>query len=93
MFIISGGKGIGKTRALIEKAYAEKGLLVCEDPVAMRERAYGYGITGLDLTSYEDIFKHYEEIIESDEPIFIHDINKFVKYCFGNVKGYSVCNE
>lgn len=91
MFIISGGKGIGKTRTLIERVKAEDGILVCEDTISMRERAYGYGITGLNLISYDDL---YECKVDSyDKPIYIHDINKFIKYSFQEVKGYSVCNE
>lgn len=91
MFIISGGKGIGKTRALIEKVKLEDGILICEDPVHMRERAYGYGITGLNLASYDEL---YESNLDTyDKPVYIHDINKFLKYNFPNVKGYSQCNE
>jgi hypothetical protein len=91
MFIISGGKGIGKTKALIERVKAEDGILVCEDTIVMRERAYGYGITGLNLISYDDL---YECKVDSyDKPLYIHDINKFIKYGFHEVKGYSVCSE
>jgi len=91
MFILSGGKGIGKTKTLIERVKAEDGILICEDTTAMRERAYGYGITGLNLMSYDEL---YACPIESyDKPIYIHDINKFIKCGFHEVKGYSVCNE
>lgn len=91
MFIISGGKGIGKTRALIERVKAEDGILVCENTVAMRERAYGYDITGLNLMSYDELYRCNVE--NYDKPIYIHDINKFIKYNFPEVAGYSVCNE
>ena len=88
MFVIGGNKGTGKTRTLIERAKAEDGIIVCEDTVAMRERAYAYGITGLNLISYDDL---YECKVESyDKPIYIHDINKFIKYNFHEVKGYTL---
>lgn len=91
MFIISGSKGTGKTKALIERAKAENGIIVCDDTIAMRERAYGYGITGLNIMSYDDL---YECKVDSyDKPIYIHDINHFIRYSFHEVKGYSLCNE
>lgn len=89
MFIISGGRGIGKTKALIERVKAEDGVIVCEDPASMRTRAYDYGITGLDIISYEELYKTQT----CDKVIYIHDINKFIKHAFPEVKGYSVCNE
>lgn len=91
MFSISGEKGSGKTRALIEKVKMEDGILVCADTATMRERAHKYGITGLNLISYDDL---YECKIDSyGKPLYIHDINQFIKYSFHEVKGYSVCNE
>ena len=88
MFIISGGHGTGKTRALVERVKAEDGILVCEDTIAMRERVYSYGITGLNIISYDEL---YECRVDSyDKAIFIHDINSFIKYGFPEVKGYSI---
>ncbi len=86
MFIISGGRGCGKTKALLEKAYDEGGIIVCRDPDALRVRAHRCGITGLDIISYEDL-------ITSEKPVYIHDVNKFLTDRFGNVKGYTQCNE
>jgi hypothetical protein len=91
MFIISGEKGTGKTRTLIERVKAEDGILVCEDTIAMRERAYAYGITGLNLMTYDELYEC--DIDTYDKPIYIHDINRFIKYSFHEVKGYSVCLE
>lgn len=88
MFIISGGKGTGKTKALLEKAKAENGIVVCENESIMRQRAYDYGITGLEIISY-DTFCPCELYI-SDKPIYIHDINKFLNFCCSDIKGYTV---
>ena len=85
MFIISGGKGTGKTRALLEKASAENGIVVCKDPDAMRERAHRYGIVGLEIISYGECnFEVHRK------PFYIHDINQFITYTVGNVKGYTL---
>ena len=83
MFIISGGKGTGKTRALLEKAKAENGIVACKDPEAMRERAYDYGIVGLDFVGYGDIYL-------TGKPVYIHDINKFIEYNIPETAGYTL---
>lgn len=89
MFVISGKKGTGKTKALLERAKSENAVIVCEDPVEMRERAYAYGITGLNIMSYVE----FDTIEKVEEPVYIHDVNKYISYGNRNVKGYSVCNE
>ena len=86
MIIISGGRGIGKTKMLLEQAYATGGTVVCRDPEVMRARAHRYDITGLNIIDYSDF-------TQSDEPMYIHDVNKFLTERFGNVKGYTQCNE
>jgi hypothetical protein len=83
MFIISGGKGTGKTRALLEKAKMEDCIIACADPDTMRERAYRYGIVGLDIVSYDNI-----DI--TDKPVYIHDINKFITRSLPGAKGYTL---
>ncbi len=89
MFIVSGDHGTGKTRALVEKAKAEDGIIVCKDPIAMRERAHSYGITGLNIISYEELYE-YKVYSENKKPIYIDDINAFIRHSFPEVKGYTV---
>lgn len=84
MFIISGGRGTGKTRALLERAKTEGGVVVCRDPDKMRERAHRYGITGLDIVGYGDIYL-------AGKPVFIHDVNKFIEHNMPEAKGYTLC--
>lgn len=90
MFIISDSKGTGKTKVLIEKVKAagKDGILVCADPDSMRERAYSYGITGLTIWSYKDLYR--SKLDDCDKQIYIHDISKFIKHSFYGVAGYSV---
>lgn len=87
MFIISGGRGTGKTRTLLEKAKAENAIVACVDPDTMRERAYSYGIVGLDFVSYSEL---YDNNYELDRPIYIHDVNAFIRSRFSDIKGYSL---
>ena len=56
MFIISGEKGTGKTKLLLETAKANNGIVICKDPESMRDRAHRYGITGLDIVGYGDAY-------------------------------------
>ncbi len=86
MIIISGGRGTGKTKMLLEQAQASGGVIACSDPNTMRARAHRYGITGLDIISYK-------ELGSNEKPVYIHDINKFFIENFGDVKGYTQCNE
>ena len=87
MISISGGRGIGKTKMLLEQALASGGTVVCSDPGALRARAYKYGIVGLNIISYEELRE------DTEVPTYIHDVNKFLTERFGNVQGYTQCNE
>jgi hypothetical protein len=91
MFIISGGRGTGKTKALLEKACDNGGIVVCRDPSAMRERAHKYGITNLEIISYEALYSN--QVISEDKPVYIHDVNKFITHSFPEVTGYTLCIE
>jgi hypothetical protein len=84
MFIISGEKGTGKTRALLERAKAENGIVVCKNPEAMRERAHRYGIVGLEIVAYGDLYV-------AGKPVYIHDVNKFIEHNMPETKGYTLC--
>lgn len=85
MFIVSGGKGVGKTKTLLLRAKDEDGVVACEDPDAMRERAHGYGITGLTIVNYFELLGN-----GYDKPVFVHDISKFMTSIFQEVEGYTV---
>lgn len=88
MFIISGEKGTGKTRALLDKAKLEDAVVVCENTATMRIRAHSYGIAGLELVSYTEFCDN--KTAYENRLVFIHDINKFIRYNFTGVKGYSI---
>ena len=91
MFIISGGRGTGKTKALLEKVKAEDAIIVCKDTIEMRERAYMYGITGLNIINYEEYCRTPSEQLGKN--VYIHNVNDLLKIINPNTKGYSVCNE
>jgi hypothetical protein len=88
MFIISGGRGTGKTRALLERAKAEGGIVVCSDPDKLRERAHRCGIVGLDIVGYNDLYTI--DSYTASKPVYIHDINKFIEHNMPEAKGYTL---
>ena len=83
MFIISGGRGIGKTKMLLEQAKSVDGVVVCRDPDYMRARAHRYGIVGLNIVGYD-------EVCPEGKPVYIHDINKFIEYNMPEAAGYTL---
>lgn len=90
MFVVSGGRGIGKTRTLLERVKSEDAIVVCEDTIEMRERAYSYGITGLNLITYEEYCKLDSQTI--GKPVYIVDTNKLLLHINSNTKGYTISN-
>lgn len=90
MFIISGGKGTGKTRELLEKAKAEDYVVACENPTKMAARAYEYGIFGLTFIHYDDVAIFNVAYPDKKNSLCIHDVNKFIRTRFPWVQGYSV---
>ena len=61
MYRIIDKKGTGKTSRLLLLAKENNGIVVCAYPDWMREKAYKYGITGIDFISYDDFIKNIAE--------------------------------
>ena len=64
--------------------------IACSNPSAMRQKAYSYGITGIDFISYSDLFTGGW----TEENVLIDELEEFVKqYIDANITGYSLTNE
>ena len=64
--------------------------IACSHPSAMRQKAYSYGITGIDFISYSDLFTGGW----TEENVLIDELEEFVKqYIDANITGYSLTNE
>lgn len=61
MYRIIDGRGTGKTSRLLLLAKENNGIVVCAWPHAMREKAYNYGLTGIDFMSYEEFIQNIKE--------------------------------
>lgn len=82
-------RGTGKTGRLLllakEKGYA----VACNNPNSMRDKAYSYGITGIEFISYHDFLNRKN----FDKGCLIDDLDAFLNYMNKNVEGYTLCDE
>ena len=89
MFRIIDGRSSGKTGRLMLLAKEKNAAIACSNPSAMRQKAYAYGITGIDFISYSDLFNG-----GWDGNVLIDELEEFVKqYVDAKVTGYSLTNE
>ena len=86
------GRSTGKTSRLMLLAKENNGIIVYQNPTALQQKAYGYGITGIDYLSYEQ----YLELVYCNaihKPIYIDEIEQFLKHLDTNIQGYSLSEE
>ena len=90
MYRIIDARGTGKTSRLMLLAKETGAIIACSNPSAMRQKAYAYGITGIEFISYKDLFTdNYDE-----EKIMIDELELFAKYCTEiEIVGYTLTNE
>ena len=89
MFRIIDSRSSGKTSRLMLLAKETNSAIACSNPRAMREKAYAYGITGIDFIPYSDLFEG-----KYNDNVLIDELKEFVKdYTDANIKGYSLTNE
>ena len=89
MYRIIDSRSSGKTGRLMFLAKETNSAIACMNPLAMREKAYVYGITGLDIISYSQLFNG-----EYEGNVMIDEIEEFVKqYIDCKLTGYSLSNE
>ena len=84
MYKIIGSRGIGKTRILLNKAKLNNLTVVCKHPDDMRERAYDYGIVGLNIIGFDE-FNQIEN--KTENQFLIQNLNDYLKYL--GVVGYT----
>ena len=90
MFRIIDSRSSGKTSRLMLLAKETHSAIACSNPSAMRQKAYSYGITGIDFISYSDLFTGGW----TEENVLIDELEEFVKqYIDANITGYSLTNE
>ena len=93
MYRIIDKKCSGKTSRLLLLAKEKNGIVVCANPDHMRDKAYGYGITGIDFISYIDFAYELHLGNKFDKPVFIDELDNYFNYLEENIVGYTISNE
>lgn len=91
MYRIIDTRGSGKTSRLMFLAKENNVAIACSNPMAMKQKAYAYGIMGIDFISYDDLLEN-----GWNDDIFIDELEVFVQYCIQRtttLKGYTLSNE
>lgn len=90
MYRIIDNRDSGKTSRLMLLAKENSGIIVCKNPAVMNEKARRYGIIGIDFISYEEFL---ELSFKKETPIFIDEIEDFIKFLTPTLKGYTLTKE
>ncbi len=91
MYRIIDNRGSGKTGRLMLLAKETGSKIACNNPQAMRQKAYAYGITGIDFIPYSDLFNG---TIDLKDNIMIDELELFIKeYIDGQLTGYTLSKD
>lgn len=81
----------GKTHKLMIAALENNAIIACSNPIAMREKAHAYGLTGIDFVPYSDLFNGN---IDPKANVMIDEIEECMRaYCDGCLVGYTLTAE
>ena len=84
-------RGNGKTLRLMLIAKETGAAYICANPDSMRNRAYSYGITGIDFISYDD-FVNFN--YPATNEVVIDDLEKFASTVgHGKLIGFTVSKD
>ena len=90
MYRIIDKRGTGKTSRLMLLAKEENAIIACSNPSAMRIKAEGYGIVGINFISYYDyVNRNYQK----GSMVFVDELDCFVRSLGHNLSGYTLSNE
>lgn len=92
MIRIIDDRATGKTTRLIVLAKEHHGLLAVGDGKqdAIKDKAERLGATGVDIISYSELISGRYEI---GRPVFIDEVELFLKRVCPQLEGYSLSNE
>jgi hypothetical protein len=96
MYRIIDKKCSGKTSRLLLLAKENNGVVVCANPDKMRNKAYAYGLTGIDFVNYIeycDFLNGYGNETLVGKPIFIDELDKFLGIYDTEIKGYTISED
>ena len=86
-------RNTGKTSRLFLLAKENNGIIVCSNPIAMRDKAYAYGIVGIDFISYEQYLYQAIEDYDSSKPVYIDELDRLLLIYDPQIAGYSLSED
>lgn len=92
MYRIIDNRATGKTSRLMLLAKESGAKIACMNPHLMQEKAYRYGITGIDFISYSDLLAQEKGKCDS---ILIDELECFIRYALNTntLIGYTLSIE
>lgn len=97
MYRIIDKKASGKTSRLLLLAKENNGIIVCKNPEKMREKAYSYGITGIDFVSYSDfdydVSNSHGAGTNYGKPVYIDELEHYLAFLQYNIQGYTISED
>ena len=94
MYRIIDTRGTGKTSRLMLIAKENDAIFVCQNQNSMRQKAYSYGITGIEFIGYNECDKLNTEFFKGHK-IVVDDLEMFINFIFNGVNliGYSLSKD
>ena len=89
-------RSTGKTGRILLLAKERNGVVVCNNPDRIRAKAHNYGIVGVDIVSYKeyyDFINGYENELLVNRPIFIDELDMFLRELDIDIAGYSLSED
>ena len=89
-------KATGKTGRLLLLAKERNGVIVCNNPDRIRAKAHNYGIVGVDIVGYGEYINFisgYGNELLVGRPIFIDEIDMFLRELDIEIAGYSLSED
>lgn len=91
MYRVIDNRATGKTSRLMLLAKETGSKIACSNPSAMRQKAYAYGITGIDFIPYSDLVNG---AVDPEDRVMIDELEIFVReYTDGTLTGYTLSTE
>ena len=85
MFKLLGTRGTGKTYELCKEASKDKNsVIICSNPLAMKEKIKSYGFPEIECMSYNEIKK-----IPKKNNIYIDEIDALLLEVYPKIIGYT----
>lgn len=91
MIKIIDGRGTGKSsRLMLIAKESGNGVIICQNPKKMQEKAYAYGIVGLEFVSYSEYFNAILDNLNifDKKTLYIDNVSVFLEAWDSNIKGY-----